>query len=407
MRGIIRVNKANTTISISRNIGQPNPSTFGQSVTFTVNVNSFAPIASAAVVGAPTGTVTIRSNGTPIVSASISVVPGTSNLQSRAVIGVTGLPVGNNQVIDAVYNNDANFNGSTATTTVTHSVIKATPTASLTNPTNPSTFGQQVTFTATVSGPAAAAAAPSGNVTFRNGVNPLATVALNTSGQPAGQAVATHSVSNLAVGTHDIRADYVGDGNFNLLNDTVLSPGQQLVNKANPTVAVSSNAPTGAFATQTVTFTAALSAPLGTPTGTVTFRDNGTPIPGDVALVAGAANKAVSNLTGGSHNISAVYNPGADPNFNTNTGNLNTNPQVIRDFSVSATPNPLSGTSGQARTFNGTLTSLGGYGPRTVNLSCGSGAPVTCTPAPSSVSVPSGGTANFSVNVSSLAAPGT
>jgi Bacterial Ig-like domain (group 3)/Domain of unknown function DUF11 len=407
MRGIIRVNKANTTTTISRTAGT-NPSTFGQSVTFQVNVNSSAPLASAAVVGAPTGTVTLRSNGTPVIIVSVSPVAGTNNLQSRATIPVTVLPVGTNQVIDAVYSSDANFNGSTTppppAPQLTHTVNKATPTVGVTNPTNPSTFGQQVTFTATANGPAAAASAPLGNVTFRDGLTTLATVALSASGQPAGQAIATHSISSLVVGTHDIRADYIGDTNFNAVNNTALSPGQQVVGKGDPTITVASSDPGGQFATKTVTFTAVVSG-AATPTGTVTFFDGVTAIPGDAALSGGVANKDVTTLSGGSHTISATYN--GDANFNTKTGNLNTNPQVIRDFSVSATPNPLSGTSGQMRSYNGTLTSLGGYGPRTVNLSCGTGAPATCTPVPSSVSVPSGGTANFTVNVLSNAAAGT
>lgn len=397
MRGIIRVSKANTNVSVSRTAG-PSSSTFGQSVTFTVTVNSLAPGPSIPIVKEPTGNVTLRSNGSPIATLSVSRV---NDSQSTVAFVTTALPVGTGQLITAVYNGDANFSVGTSGS-VSQTVTQATPTVTLTNPTNPSNLGQLVTFTARVSGPATAPAAPAGNVTFRNGVTVLGTGALSSAGQPAGQAVATFTKSDLLAGTHDIRADYPGNTNYTLLNNTTLSPGQQVVNKGNPTVSVSSTAPAGAFVNQTITFTAALSGPVATPTGTVTFLDNGTPIPGNATLASGVATKNVNTLTGGSHTITASY--GGDTNFNTNSGSLNTNPQLIRDFAVSATPNPLSGTSGQTRTFNVTLTSLGSYGPRDVNISCAAGGtspPGSCLPLTNPVNVPSGGTANFSVNVSS------
>jgi len=52
-----------------------------------------------------------------------------------------------------------------------------------------------------------------------------------------------------------------------------------------------------------------------------------------------------------------------------------------------------------AVTFNGTLTAFNGYGS-TVNLSCGTGAPPTCTPSPASVTPTSGGVV-FTVSASS------
>jgi len=52
-----------------------------------------------------------------------------------------------------------------------------------------------------------------------------------------------------------------------------------------------------------------------------------------------------------------------------------------------------------AVTFNGTLTAFNGYGS-TVNLSCGTGAPPTCTSSPASVT-PTPGGAVFTVSASS------
>ena len=63
---------------------------------------------------------------------------------------------------------------------------------------------------------------------------------------------------------------------------------------------------------QSVTFTATVG-PLipgpGTPTGTVTFEENGIPLPGDstVALVDGTSSFSTSLLTPGNDSITAVY----------------------------------------------------------------------------------------------------
>jgi hypothetical protein len=396
MRGTIIVNKADV-VAFNTPTGSPGGTTnVGQTVTFTVTLTSPLTGGAPAAVGPPTGTVSIIIDGTATVLGSASLVPVGNNLQSTATIQVTALPGGTTNV-RAVYNGDTNFNGRNGNNAVSRTVNKATPTVTLTNPTNPSTFGQQVTFTATVSG---SGATPTGTVTFKdNGVAISGAVSLS-SGQ------ATFQISSLSVGSgHTITVDYSGDASYNAVNATAMTGNPQVVNKATPTVSVSSSAPTGVFVTQTVTFTAAVSGPITNPTGSVTFLDNGTPIPGTAALVSGVASKDVVFATGGNRTITASY--GGDSNFNTATGSLNTNPQPVRDFSVSATPNPLSGTSGQTRTFNGTVTSLGGYGPRTVGITCGAGAPATCTPNPSSVSVPAGGNANFTVDVSSASPAGT
>ncbi len=69
---------------------------------------------------------------------------------------------------------------------------------------------------------------------------------------------------------------------------------------------------------QSVTFTATVHAASGsgTPTGTVTFKDNGTTL-GTGNLAAGTATYTTSALTLGSHSITAVY--GGDTNFATST----------------------------------------------------------------------------------------
>ncbi|MGX0962453.1 hypothetical protein AB7M63_002902 [Bradyrhizobium japonicum] len=58
---------------------------------------------------------------------------------------------------------------------------------------------------------------------------------------------------------------------------------------------------------ESVTFTAKVNSPGGTPTGTVTFNDGGTPI-GTSPLSAGVATFATTTLAVGNHSITATYN---------------------------------------------------------------------------------------------------
>src|SRR5438132_11980403 len=75
------------------------------------------------------------------------------------------------------------------------------------SPTSP-VFGQQVTFTATVSAKAPGAGQPGGSVTFTIDGTGVATKTL-TAG------TASFSTSSLSVGSHKLVVSYGGDGNFN------------------------------------------------------------------------------------------------------------------------------------------------------------------------------------------------
>jgi hypothetical protein len=80
---------------------------------------------------------------------------------------------------------------------------------------NPSTFGQTVIFTTTVT--SQIAGTPTGTVTFFDGATTLGSPSLNGSG------VAILSTSALAVGTHSITAAYSGDSSFAASTSPVLS----------------------------------------------------------------------------------------------------------------------------------------------------------------------------------------
>jgi len=108
--------------------------------------------------------------------------------------GANGLPTNGLQ-----YGGDALFNPSTGS--VRQVVLKYATTTTVTSNLNPSDNGQAVTFTATVS---STGATPTGSVRFMDGTTRLGTVLLSGG-------VATLTKSTMAVGTHPVTAQYLGD----------------------------------------------------------------------------------------------------------------------------------------------------------------------------------------------------
>ncbi|MEQ1607122.1 MAG: M36 family metallopeptidase, partial [Pyrinomonadaceae bacterium] len=198
---------------------------------------------------------------------------------------------------------------------------------------NPSKFGASVTVTATVT--SAAVPVNLGSVTFIEGGTCAAPTtvlsgptALNGSGQAA------FSTSSLSVGPHTITACYAEFMGWAASSGSFV----QTVNKADTTTALASSVNPSVWG-QPVIFTATISVTppgLGTPTGNVSFRDNGVNI-GTCAAQAVAANVAtcsISSLAVASHPITAVYN--GDGNFNASPAS-NTVNQVVNKADTATT----------------------------------------------------------------------
>ena len=119
---------------------------------------------------------------------------------------------------------------------------------------------------------------------------------------------ATTGTHNITVAfTHDVAADY---------NNSTSAVLQQFVADGNSSVALSSSSTlnTSVFG-ESVTITAAVAAiapATGTPTGTVTFLDNGVPIAISGLNGSGQATYISSALTVASHPLTAIYNGDVD-----------------------------------------------------------------------------------------------
>ena len=172
---------------------------------------------------------------------------------------------------------------------------------------NPSTLGQQVTFTAVVTAPGFAGT-PTGSVTFTVDGQAQTPVVLAVVG---GVDEAQFVTSTLAAGQHSVTAAYSGDANFSpstgsLPTGTVSPPSLQ----ATTTTLTSSLSPSAVG--QDVTFTAIVTASgfQGTPTGTVIFTIDGqaqTPVPLSDVSGKNEAQFVTSRLTVGQHSVAAVY----------------------------------------------------------------------------------------------------
>ena len=251
--------------------------------------------------GTPMGTVTFK-DGAMTLGAS-TLTAGTATFTTSA------LSVASHS-ITAAYGGSGSFNASTSSA-LAQTVNTAATATVVGSSQNPSVFGQIVTLTATITAVLPGAGIPSGSVTFKDGSTTLGTGTLSSG-------VTTLAISSLAVASHSITAIYGGSSNFAGSTSSTLT---QTVNQASTTTVLASSWNPSATGS-TVTFTATVSAAApgtGTPTGDVTFKDNGVPL-GSGTLNAGVASFGTSSLAIGTHPISAVY--GGAASFAGSTSNV-------------------------------------------------------------------------------------
>ena len=309
---------------------------------------------------------------------------GDGTFQPEMSLGAAGI-----DTVSADFNGDGRpdlaVGGVTILLNISNGFLTLTSTA-VTSSSNPSGFGQSVTFTATVT--PQGSGSPTGTVTFSDGSTQIGQSAVS-------DGVATLSTSSLAIGSHSVTAAYSGDSTFAASVSSALT---QVVANASTTTALSGS-PNPANVGQNVTFTATVTPTTsGVPTGTVSFFDGSTQI-GSTSLSSGVATISTSSLAAGSHSVTAVYS--GDDNYNGSTSGVLSEVVSSAGFTLSsAALTPTTIQPGGSAQWTITINPSGGLDPSTVGLSCAVtpvvSEPVTCSV--SSVTVASGvGTATLHV----------
>jgi Bacterial Ig-like domain (group 3) len=166
-----------------------NPSTVASPITLTATVTSAS--------GTPTGTVEFQDGSS--VLGTVTLVSGLATLNS------VSLTAAGTHLLSAVYGGDSNYAGSSGPLTqVVNSPGKVATTTNLTSSSNPSAYGQTISFKATISG---TGGTPSGVVTFTVGTT-ISQATLDSSG------TTVYTTSALPAGTTKVSAAYSGDTTF-------------------------------------------------------------------------------------------------------------------------------------------------------------------------------------------------
>ncbi|MEU0477076.1 Ig-like domain-containing protein, partial [Streptomyces olivaceus] len=232
----------------------PDPSLFGQPVTFTATVQP--ELAGGPV---PTGTVDFSVD-------SVFVGTGSLDANGNAQYTTGDLAVGLHAV-EATYLGDAEYDPSTGTDT--QEVTFARTTTTLSFDPEPSHCGEGTVFTAQVTPVPPAAGTPTGLVSFIvSDDGPVVTAPVDENGQ------AQTTVNGLAVGFHQSAAFYTGDDNFDASNSPLML---HVVEHAPVSVDVSVD-PDPSVCGQTVTLCVAVSpvsSGVGLPSGSVTLTGPG------------------------------------------------------------------------------------------------------------------------------------
>lgn len=258
------------------------------------------------LVGAPitiTGTNFGATQGTSTVSFNGTAAPSITSWSATSIVAVVPTGATTGDVI--VTAGAVDSNGSPFTVMVVPAIIWAQPAA--------------ITYGATLSGVLNASAV--------NGSTPVDGTFAYTAAPQGGGATTVIAATVLSAGSYTLTAAFTPT---DPVSYTSASGSVSLtVAKAAPSVALSPSA-NEVLAKTAVTFTATVSSPASTPSGSVSFYDGTTLLGSAVTLAQGVAVYTTSSLADGAHSITAGY--GGDSNFSSLTSSVVT--ETVDDFTV-------------------------------------------------------------------------
>ncbi|MFE9063269.1 beta strand repeat-containing protein [Streptomyces violaceusniger] len=284
----------------------PNPSVFGQSVTYTANVTGIT-------TGTPPwGDVTFVIAGGPTIGPVTLTQTGVDS--GTASVTDSTLAVGSH-LVTANFVNSSDPVDNSSGTTIQQVNQSATVTTVTFVPPAP-VCGQTVTLTANVAAVPPGSGTPTGTVTFIISADgPTVSGALDGAGN------ASVTVPALSVGTHQVAAFYNGDTNFAASN-SALTPLTVNPADSTTTLTVSPAAPVCGAEVTLCAQVAVVAPGTCTPTGTVTFAVDGVPFVVAALDAGGQACVTAGDIPVGTHTVTATYNGNGDVAGSTGTGTV-------------------------------------------------------------------------------------
>ncbi len=186
-----------SSIGYSQHTGIRAPTT----TTLVSSQNPVAAYTSFSLTATATGSVSVHSGSITFYDGVTVIGAASVNASGQATLQVVaGLAPGSHSLTARFGGDD--YSAESTSVPLTQSVNTIASTTSLSSSVNPSTLGQPVTFTATVSG---SAATPTGTVTFSVDGTTVASGVTMSAGQ------ASFTTTALAAGQHDVVASYAGD----------------------------------------------------------------------------------------------------------------------------------------------------------------------------------------------------
>jgi hypothetical protein len=338
-----------------------NPAYIAQNVTLTGSVTS--------VSGTPSGTLAFYDGATLLGTVALSI-----SGQASLATAFTGAGTDN---LTVHYSGDAVFNDAVSPVFAENVLIN--PTAiSITASPNPGVAFGVIGFSATV--------------TSSTGLVPDGTVVFSANGNQIGAAVlqgghVSLTTSTLAAGTYTVFAAYAGNATFAAASSIPIT----LVVAQAPSQTILASSLNPAPAGISITFTATTTAGSIAPSGSLQFLDGTTAMGSPVALLAqGIATYTTTNLSLGTHPITAVFAGNHDLLASTSAVLQQTIVPYIGDFTITVKPGTVDVTRGDSTTVQVVVNSTNGFNGPLVLACTGIPANTTYTLSPGSFSAGQG-----------------
>ncbi len=320
------VNKASTSTTLTSSV---NPSMTWQPVTYTATVSP----------AAATGTVAFDEAGTPIAGCAAQAISS-----GTATCTISHYTVAGTYSITAAYSGDGSdlASASSLLKEIVDKVGTTATTTTLASSLNPSTVGEAVTYTATLS-----TAAATGTVGFKQaGVTIAGCMA-----QPVSFGRATCTVASPPSGQRSMTASYYGNSDYAASTAPALT---QTVNKKATATALSSSL-NPSIVGVAVTYTATVNSTAAT--GTVEFKQAGVTITGCAAqpVSSGSAKCTVTNPPSGLRTMTATYSGDSNYAASTSPGLGQMVNKKTTTTTLASSSNPS--TVGEAVTYTATVNS--------------------------------------------------